>query len=341
MKRFWLKTFWALNCMVLCTLSFAAGPGYHVIKKFQLGGEGGWDCLTVDSAARRMYVSRGTHVMIVDIDSGTVAGDIPDTLGVHAIALVPELNRGFISCGKTNTAAIFDIKTQKIIGTVNTGNNPDVILYDPASKKIFTFNGRSNDATVIDPAAGVVVSTIALGGKPEFAAADGTGKIYVNIEDKSEVIELDTQKYLVTKRFSLTPGEEPSGIGLDTEHHRVFSGCHNKMMTVLDTQSGKVIATLPIGTGVDGNGFDPATGLAFSSNGEGTLTVVQASSGTYSVAETVPTQRGARTMALDTVTHTIYLPTAEFSPAPEPTKENPKPRPIPIKGTFAILVVGK
>jgi len=331
----------SLFASLVCGTGFAAGPGYHVIKKLQLGGEGGWDCLTVDSAARRLYVSRGTHVMIVDIDSGTVAGDIPDTPGVHAIALAPELNRGFISCGKTNTVVIFDMTTLKILGTVNTGANPDVILYDPASKKVFTFNGRGNDATVFEADSGVVVSTIALGGKPEFAAADGAGKIYVNIEDKNEVVELDSRKYLVTKRFPLNPGEEPSGIGLDARQHRVFSGCHNKMITVLDTDAGRVIATIPIGAGVDGNGFDPATGLAFSSNGEGTLTVAQESAGTYTVAETVPTQRGARTMALDPATHTVYLPTAEFSPAPEPTKENPKPRPIPIKGTFAILVVGK
>jgi YVTN family beta-propeller protein len=341
MKSLFLKAVCLLYCMVVGTLVFAAVPGYHVVKKIPLGGEGGWDCLRIDSGARRLYVSRGTHVMVVDIDSNTLVGDIPDTPGVHDIALAPEFNRGFISCGKTNTVAIFNLKTLKVTGQVSAGINPDIMLFDPASKKVFAFNGRSKDATVIDAASGVVITTITMGGRPEFATADGKGKVFVNIEDTSEVVEINSQKLIITKRFSLKPGEEPSGMGLDAEHHRVFSGCSNKIMTVLDVEAGKVIATVPVGEKVDGNGFDPVTGLAFSSNGEGTLTVVQESSGTYTVAEVVPTQRGARTMAIDPLTHNIYLPTAEFAPAPKPTKENPKPRPVPIKDTFVILVVGK
>ena len=245
-------------CSLLAgTISYAADPGYHVIKKLQLGGEGGWDYLTVDSSARRLYISRSTHVMVVDIDTDKVVGDIVDTPGVHGIAIASELNRGFTSNGRANTATIFDLKTLKVLGHVKTGENPDAILYDPASQRVFTFNGRSKDTTVFEATSGGVASTIALGGKPEFAAADGKGKVYVNVEDTNEVVEIDSRKLSLTKRYSLKPCEEPTGMGLDAEHHRVYSGCHNKVMTVLDTEIGRVIATVPIGEGVDGNGFDP------------------------------------------------------------------------------------
>ncbi len=337
-----MKKITLILALLSSSFSYAAAPGYHVIQKLQLGGEGFWDYLTVDSAARRLYVSRGTHVMVVDLETGKLAGDIPDTPGVHGIALAPEMNRGFISNGQANTATIFDLKTMKVLGQVKTGTNPDAILYDPASKKVFTFNGRSHDATIFDAATGDVASTIPLGGKPEFAATNGTGKVYVNIEDTSEVVEIDSRKLAAVRRFSLKPGEEPSGMGIDVEHHRLFSGCHNKMMTVLDTESGKVIATVPIGEGVDGNGFDPATKLAFSSNGEGTLTVVQESSpGKFEAVETVPTQRGARTMATDPKTHFVYLPTAEFAPPASGTPSGPRQRPAMIKDSFVVLVVGK
>jgi DNA-binding beta-propeller fold protein YncE len=338
-----LKTFLLLLCgLCLSAVCYAAEPGYHVIKKVQLGGEGGWDLLTVDSAARRLYISRSTHVMVVDIDTDKVVGDIPNTSGVHGIAVAPELNRGFTSNGKTNTATIFDLKTLKVLGQVKTGTNPDAILYDPASKRVFAFNGKSHDATVFDAVSGDVVGTVALGGKPELAEADGKGMVFVNLEDKSEVVEIDSAKLVVTKRYSLKPGEEPTGIGVDPEHHRVFSGCNNKLMTVLDTESGKVVATVPVGEGVDGSGFDPAAGLAFSSNGEGTLTVVRESSpGKFEVAETVPTQRGSRTMAIYPKTHNVYLPAAQFLPPPAPTPDNPKPRPTMVKDSFVVLVVGK
>jgi len=329
------------SALLFGAIASAAGPGYHVIEKLQLGGEGGWDYLTVDSAAHRLYVSRGSHVMVVDLETGKVAGDIPGTLGVHGIALAPKLGRGFTSNGRLDTVTIFALDTLKPIGEVKTGKNPDCILFDPASGRVFTFNGRSGDATAFNAATGAVDGTIPLGGKPEFARSDEAGKIYVNIEDKSEVVEIDSQKLTVLRRFSLAPCEEPSGMGFDVEHHRAFSGCHNKIMTVLDTVSGKVIATVPIGAGVDGNGFDPGAGFAFSSNGEGTLTVARESSaGTFEVAETVTTERGARTMAIDTVTHRIYLPTARFGPAPPPTEDQPRPRPALIADSFVILVVG-
>lgn len=297
--------------LLMSTFSYAAEPGYHVIKKLHIGGDGGWDYLTVDSAARRLYLSRNTHVMVVDIDTDKLTGDIPNTPGVHGIALAPELNRGFISNGKAGTATIFDLNTLKVLGQVKTGTNPDAILYDPATKRVFTFNGRSKNATVFDAMSDEVLGTIALGGKPEFAVADNKGKVYVNIEDTSEVVEIDSRKLAVIKRSSLKPCEEPTGMAIDAEHHRVFSGCHNKVMAVLDTETGKVIAFVPIGDGVDGNGFDPGTGLVFSSNGDGTLTVVrEASPGKFEVAETVTTQRGSRTMAIDPKTHNIYLPAA-------------------------------
>jgi DNA-binding beta-propeller fold protein YncE len=342
MKKTLLKVLCLFYVVVVGSIAYAAAPGYHVIKNIQIGGEGGWDYLSIDNEARRLYVSRSTHVIVIDIDSNKIVGDIPDTPGVHGIAIASELGRGFISCGKSNTAVIFDLKTLKIIGQVKTGTNPDAILYEPAYKKVYTFNGKSNDATVFDAVSGKINATIALGGKPEFAAADKKGKVYVNIEDTAEVAEIDGKSLSVSRRFSLKPGEEPTGLGLDKEHHRVFSGCHNKVMTVLDLNKGKVIAAVPIGSGVDGNGFDQETGLAFSANGEGTLTVVKESTpGKFEVAETVPTQRGARTMAIDAQTHNIYLPAAEFAPALEPTSENPKPRPTQIKDTFVVLVIGK
>ncbi len=328
--------------MLLCGLlvgahAYAANTGYHVITRFQLGGEGGWDYLTVDSEAGRLYISRSTHVMVVDLETGKPAGDIPDTPGVHGIALAPELNRGFTSNGRADTSTIFDLKTLKVIGQVKTGANPDAIVYDPFSGLVFTFNGRSQDATLFNAATGEVVKTLALGGKPEFAAADGKGKVYVNIENTSEAAEIDSQKLLVTKRFSLKPGDEPTGMAIDQKRHRVFSGCHNKLMTVLDVESGKVAAMVPIGERVDGNGFDRELGLAFSSNGDGTLTVVRESSpGKFEVAETVTTQAGARTMAIDPKTHNIYLPTAEFAPTTDP-----KARPKIVEGSFVVLVVGR
>ena len=329
-----------LLSLALSALLVAASPGYHLAKKIALGGEGGWDYLTADGAARRLYVSHATHVVVVDLDTGKAVGDIPDTPGVHGIALAPDLNRGFISCGKADTAVIFDLKTLKVLGQVKTGSNPDAILYDSASKRVFTFNGRSKDATAFESSTGKIVGTLALGGKPEFAAADGKGKIYVNIEDTSEVVEIDSAKLVVARRFSIKPGEEPSGLAFDVKNGLVFSGCGNKVMTVLDVKAGKVIATVPIGDGVDGNGFDPGTGFIFSANGEGTLTVAKESGpGKFEVVATVPTQRGARTMAIDPKTHDVYLPTAQFGPAPAPTPDNPRGRPPLVKDSFVVLVV--
>jgi DNA-binding beta-propeller fold protein YncE len=330
-----------ITALLLISANVYAASGYHIIDKFPVGGEGGWDYLAVDSAAHRLYLSRSTHVMVLDTVTGSVIGDIPDTQGVHGIALAPDLNRGFISNGKAHTASLFDTKTLNVIGHVQTGENPDAILYEPASHRVFTFNGKGRDVTVFEATSGTVLGAIALGGKPEFATTDNKGRVFVNIEDKNEVVELDSRKLAVSKRYSLSPCEGPSGMAIDIEHHRIFSGCHNKVMAVSDVDSGNVIAAVPIGEGVDANAFDPETGLAFSSNGEGTLTVVRETSPGKFDAETIPTQRSARTMALDTKTHKIYLPTAEFAPLPATPAGSPKPRPAMIKDSFAVLVVGR
>jgi len=318
-----------------------AATGYQVINKLPLGGEGGWDYITADSTNHRLYLSRGTHVMVVDTETNKLLGDIPETPGVHGIALAPELSRGFTSNGKANTASIFDLQTFQVIGQVKTGENPDAILYDPVTKRVFTFNGKSKDATVFDAVSEKVLETISLGGKPEFATSDNKGNVFVNIEDTNELVELDSAKLTITRRHSLAPCNEPTGMAIDIEHHRVFSVCRNKLMTVYDINAGKMTATVPIGEGADGSVFDVERGIAFSSNGEGTLTLVRESSPGKFAAETVKTKRGARTITLDPATHKIYLPTAEFGPVPAPTKEAPNPRPPAIKDSFQVLVVGE
>jgi len=320
-----------------------AKPSYHVIKRIAMGGEGGWDYLTVDTAAHRLYVSRGTHVMVLDTDGDSAIGDIPDTPGVHGVALVPELGRGFTSNGRDSSVSIFDLKTLEVRGRVKvTGANPDAILYDPASKRVFTFNGRGANATALDPSTGRVLGTLELGGKPEFARTDGTGRVFVNIEDKSEVVAFDARTLAVQGRWPLAPCEQPSGMAIDREHQRLFIGCSNKLMAIVDAKSGKVLTTLPIGEGVDANTFDPKTHLAFSSNGEGTLTVVREESpDRFKVIDNVPTERGARTMALDERTHKVYTVTARFGPRPAPTSDNPRPRPPIIPGTFTFLVLDR
>jgi hypothetical protein len=332
-------------CLSLAAVtSAAAGPGYHVIKTYKIGGDGGWDYLTIDANARRFYISRGTHVMVIDADSGKSVGDIPDTPGVHGIALAPELGRGFTSNGREGTVSIFDIKTMASAGNkVKVGDNPDAILYDPATKRVFTFNGRSQDSTAIDGASGKVLGTIKLDGKPEFAASDAKGMIFVNIEDKSELVAIDARTMQVKAKWPLAPCEEPSGLSIDRKHRRLFVGCDNKMMAVVDADSGKVLATPAIGDGVDATTFDDETGLAFAScGGDGVLTVVKEESpDKFSVAENVPTQKGARTLALDAKTHNVFVVTANFGPPPAATPDNPHPRRTILPDSFVALVVGK
>jgi len=280
--------------------------------------------------------------MVLDADSGKSVGDIPDTPGVHGIALAPELGKGFTSNGREGTVSVFDIKTLVPTGKVKVGDNPDAILYDPATQRVFTFNGRSQDSTAIDAASGKVLGTIKLDGKPEFAASDARGQIFVNIEDKSELVAIDPDKLEVKAKWPLAPCEEPTGLSMDRKNRRLFVGCHNKMMAVVDADSGKVLATPAIGEGVDATAFDPETGLAFASCGEGVLTVVKEESpDKFTVAENVPTKRGARTLALDAKTHNVFVVTADFGPPPEPTADNPQPRPAMLPDSFVVLVVGK
>jgi len=324
---------------LLSTFAMAADSGYHLINTYKLGGEGGWDYLTIDSSARRLYISRATHVMVIDVDTGKSVGDIPDTPGVHGIALAPELGRGFVSNGREGTVTIFDIQSLKLITKIKAGENPDAILYDPASKRVFAFNGRSHDATAIDAASGNVLGTIKLEGKPEFAASDAKGEIFVNIEDKSQIDAIDPNKLEVKANWPLAPCQEPSGLAIDRKTRRLFAGCDNKMMAVVDADTGKVIATPAIGEGVDANRFDPGTGLAFASCGEGVLTVVKEESPTkFTVLENVPTQQGARTMALDEKTHNVVVVTAKFGPPPAPTADNPHPRRTILPDSFVVLV---
>ena len=328
--------------LLLVTSGMAADAGYHLIKTYKLGGDGGWDYLTLDRSSNRLYISRSTHVIVINPDSGEPVGDIPDTPGVHGIALAPELGRGFVSNGREGTVSVFDLASLKVLSKIKVGENPDAILYDRASKRVFTFNGRSHDATAIDAAKGTVLGTIKLDGKPEFSVSDEKGEIFVNLEDKSELLALDPAKLEIKSRWPLAPCEEPTGLAIDRKHRRLFSGCGNKLMAIVDADSGKVISTLPIGEGVDATAFDPETGLAFASCGEGVLTVVhEESADKFSVAENVPTQRGARTMALDPAKHQIFLVTAKFGPPPAPTAEQPHPRPAILPDSFVVLVMGK
>jgi YVTN family beta-propeller protein len=332
---------WMLPALALLALggfgSAEPETGYHVLKTIKLGGEGGWDYLTLDAAARRLYISRATRVVVLDVDTGKVVGEVANTPGVHGIALDSKRQQGFTSNGKENTVTVFDLKTLQETRRVKVGTKPDAILYDPASDRVFTCNGGSNDATAIAAETGKVDGTVKLGGKPEFAVADEKGMVFVNLEDKDEVVAIDAKKLTVTKRWPLAPGTEPSGLAMDRAKRRLFATCHNEKLVVLDADSGKVLGTPAIGKHPDAAVFDPGTGLAFSSNGDGTLTVIEEQpAGTFRVAADVKTQEGARTMALDTKTHNIYLATARFKP-PVPGEKRRTPEP----DSFVILVVGK
>ena len=339
-SKWWISI---LSLSLAAVAVAAAGPGYHVIKTYKLGGEGGWDYLTVDASTRRFYISRGTHVIVLDADSGKNVGDIPDTPGVHGIALAPELGKGFVSNGREGTVTVFDLSTLAPSGSkIKVGENPDAILYEPATKRVFTFNGRSQDSTAIDAASGKVLGTIKLDGKPEFAASDAKGEVFVNIEDKSELTVIDPNKLEVKTKWPLAPCTEPSGLALDRKNRRLFVGCDNKMMAVVDADSGKVLATPAIGEGVDATAYDDETGLAFASCGEGVLTVVREDSPQkFSVVENVKTEPGARTMALDTKTHNLFTVTAKFGPPPAATADNPHPRRTILPDTFEVLVLAK
>jgi DNA-binding beta-propeller fold protein YncE len=328
------------SLMLLLTLfAMPLAANYHDVRHINVGVTGGWDYVSIDSASRRLFVSHSDRVEVIDIERGKVIGTIPRTEGVHGIALAPELHRGFVSNGRSGTMTIFDLDKLTTIAEVKaTGDNPDAILYDPGTKHVFTFNGRGQNATVFD-AEGKVVSTIALGGKPEFAVTDGS-RIFVNIEDKSELVTIDAGTLGVQRRSSLAPCEEPSGLAIDRKHGRLFSVCDNHRMLV-SASDGKVVAAVAIGSGPDAAAFDDGTQLAFSSNGaDGTLTIVrEVSPDQFDIVDNVPTVRGARTMVLDPKSHHLFLPTAKFGPPPAPTPEHPRPRPTILPDSFEIIEV--
>jgi YVTN family beta-propeller protein len=312
----------ALLFIVSLAVAAPSPESYSIVKKIPIPGQGSWDYLTVDEGARRLYVSHGTQVEVIDVDTEAIVGSIPKTLGVHGIAIAPDIGRGFVSNGQSSTVTVFDLKTLNPIAEVPTGKKPDAIIFDPATSRVFAFNGGGNSATAIDAATAKVVGTVDLGGGPEFAVADGNGFVYNNLEDESLVLKIDSRKLTVVERWPTAPCASPSSMAIDRANRRLFIGCRSKVMAVMNADSGKVITTLPIGDHVDATAFDPETKLIFNSNGEGTITVIrQDTPDQYSVVETVKTVPRAKTMALDRKTHRLFLSTTEA-------------------GQFEVLVVG-
>jgi hypothetical protein len=306
-NKFWPVGFTAI--VVAAATVGRAEDSYRLLKEIPIGGAAAWDYCSVDEAARRLYVSHGTEVVVIDIDKDAVVGVISNTPGVHGLAPAPDLGRGFVSCGRENKAAIVDLKTLQILSKVDTGANPDGMLYEPGQKEVYMFNGRGQSATVIDAREGKVVATVALNGKPEFGQADPkAGCVYNNLEDKSEVAVIDTKKHEVVNRWPIAPGTEASGLALDLANHRLFIGCHNNLMVMMDSSNGKIVGSVPIGSGVDANAFDPGTKFAFASCGDGTVTIAHEDApDKLTVVQTLKTERGARTMTIDPKTHRIYL----------------------------------
>jgi len=318
-------------------------PQFHLAHEVPLPGDDGWDDLTFEQGAERLFIAHGSVVQVIDTQRLALVGTIADTPGVHGIALAPEVGRGYISAGRANSIVVFDLKTLARLREIKTtGDNPDAIIYDAATERVFAFNGRGHNATVVDARTDAVIGTIALDAKPEFAVADGRGHVYVNLEDKNMLAVIDPRQLTVTQRWPIAGCEEPSGLALDRDGHKLFAGCGNKVMAVLDANNGRVLGTAPIGAGVDGARYDPQLRLAFAScgDGEGVLTAVRLSAaGTPAVAQSVATQHGARTMALDEHGHRVFLVTANFGAPPPATPEHPHPRPAILPGTFRLLVV--
>jgi YVTN family beta-propeller protein len=322
--------------------TLAARDLYHFLRELPIGGEGGWDILTIDSAANRLYLSHATKVIVIDLNKNVIAGEISDTPGVHAFLAVPELQRGFSSNGKESKSSVVDLTTLKTISKIDTGTNPDDVVYEPDHEEVYIFNHTGNSATVINAKTLIVSATISLEGNPEFAVVDeAAGRVYCNIEDKSEVAVIDAGKHQVVAHWSVAPGEEPSGIALDARHHRLFAGCHNNVLVMLDTQTGKVIAHVPIGRGVDGCAFDQARQLVFASCGDGTTTIAREEGpDKLTVFQTLNTERSARTMALDPKSRRIYLPSAQFEPPPSPSPGASPGRPTIVPNTLKLLIYG-
>ncbi len=312
---------------------------YHLVRADTLGGDGRWDYLTLDASGRRLFIARQTRIMVVDPASGAALGEIPDIAGAHGVALAEAAGHGFATSGHDGSVTMFDLRTLAVLRRTAVGAGADATLFDPVSGRVFTFNGAAASATAVDAASDRVIGTIALGGKPEFGVSDGAGKLYVNIEDTGELVEIDPVRLRVTRRWPLAPCEEPTGLALDRPHRVLFSGCSNRIMAISDVRAGRTIAQVPIGAGVDGVAFDAGTGLAFASNGgDGTLTVVHEDApAAFHVVSIVPTRQGARTLTLDPRQHRIYTVTAVFGPPPAPTVAEPHPRAAPLPGTFMLL----
>jgi len=331
-----------LGGMALAQTAPAKMP-YRLLHTIAVGGEGGWDYLSVDPAGQRLYLSHSTQVEVVDLATRKVIGTIPNTPGVHGIEVVPSANRGYITCGRSNTCIVFDLKTLKPIGApIPTGPKPDALLYDAFSNRVFLFSNNGGKSTVLNATTGAVEGTAELAGDIEAPATDGKGHIFANVEDKSEVIEFDAKTLAVHLRHKVAPGEEPTGLGYDPQANRLFSACPNEKLVVTDSKTGKQITVLPIGAGADGAVFDPATQNIVTSNGSGTFTVIHQDSPTkYTVVANVPTAKGARTIALDPKTHHLFTCTADYGPAPAATTQNPHPRPSIVPGTFRVLEYGQ
>ncbi len=335
-----VATLTSMGLLGLALASADAAGAYKFLKEIPIGGEGGWDYLSVDTAGRRLYVSHATKVVVIDIDKDAVVGEIADTPGVHGVALAPDLGKGFVTCGRENKCAIVDLKTLETLAKVETGQNPDGMLYEPSRQEAYLFNGRSGSATVIDAKTGKVTATIPLEGKPEFPTADSqAGRVFDNLEDKSEVAVIDIKSHQVVNRWPIAPGESASGMAIDVAHHRIFCGCENNLMIMMDNTTGKVVGSVPIGSHVDANAFDPGTQLAFASCGDGTTTIAHEDSPEkLTVVQTLKTEQGARTMTIDPTTHKIYLGAAKYG-APS-GGSGKKGRPSIVPGSFHILVYG-
>jgi YVTN family beta-propeller protein len=337
-----------ITCSLALTLAAVADPpaqaqSYHLLATHQLGGNGGWDYIAIDTVGNRLFIARSDRVMVVDPDKGTVLGEIPGLHGAHGVAFSYATGHGFATSGADSTVIMFDLATLRVLGHTTVDADDDAILYDPASKHIFTMNGDANTASVIDAATGKRIGTIPLGGQPEFGVSDGAGKIYVNLEDKGAIVELDAKAMKVTRSWSIAPCESPTGLAIDVAHQRLFSVCRNRIMAISDAAAGKVVTTVHIGSGVDGAKFDPASSDAFASNGEGSLTVVhEADPNEFQPVQTVPTISGARTMEIDPRNHRVYVVGARFGAAPaQPTAANPRRRPPMVPGSFTLLVLAR
>lgn len=339
MNRF-ARIFGAAVVLGIAPLLPVSAQSYHVAHSFKLGGDGGWDYLALDTAGHRLFVARQDRIMVVDPESGKLLGEIPGLVGAHGVAFAYETGHGFATSGRDSSVLMFDLKTLKVLGRTTAAVDADAILYDPATKHVFTFNGDAHSSTVIDAATGQRIGTIDLGSGPEFAVSAGDGKLYVNLEEKGAVAEIDAAALKVTRQWSITPCEGPTGLAIDRAHHLLFSGCHSKVMAISDAAAGRLVTTVPIGAFVDACRFDAGTGLAFASNGDGTLTVVHEDApDRFHVVANAETKRGARTMELDEKTHRLFTVTADFGPTPAPTAEHPRPRPPILPGTFTLLAL--